>query len=203
MDSISLAQRVKDLRIRKGYSQEELSAKTGLSLRTVQRIENSENEPRGDSLRRLASALQVTPDDLTDWDMPEDRGYINGMNLSALCFIVFPFFGIVVPLIMWISKRDKLKSVNRTGKIIINFQITWTMLLFLISIILPAIFVDLDAVKGGPMQMAAFSNYMYVFLGFWFFMMIYNVIMILINSYRIHKGKDVVYFPMIHFLRRD
>ncbi len=193
---------MKDLRIRKGYSQEGLSEKTGLSLRTIQRVENGENEPRGDSLRRLASALQVTPDDLTDWDMPEDRGYISAMNLSALSFVVFPFFGIIVPLIMWISKRDKLKSVNRTGKIILNFQITWTMLLFLVSIILPVIFLDFDASNRGPFPMGAFNNYMYVFLGFWFFMMIYNVFMILLNTFRIHKGKDVSYFPVHHFLRR-
>lgn len=35
-----LAKKVKELRKRKGYSQEELAEKSGLSLRTVQRIEN-------------------------------------------------------------------------------------------------------------------------------------------------------------------
>jgi transcriptional regulator with XRE-family HTH domain len=35
-----LAKKGKELRKRKGYSQEELAEKSGLSLRTVQRIEN-------------------------------------------------------------------------------------------------------------------------------------------------------------------
>ena len=45
MKNRELAQRIKNLRNRKGFSQEELSVKTGLSLRTVQRVENGETEP--------------------------------------------------------------------------------------------------------------------------------------------------------------
>jgi len=40
-------------------SQEELAERTGLSVRTIQRIENGETQPRGDSLRRLCQALGV------------------------------------------------------------------------------------------------------------------------------------------------
>jgi transcriptional regulator with XRE-family HTH domain len=44
-----MAIRIKELRTRRGFSQEELSERTGLSLRTIQRIENGETEPRGDT----------------------------------------------------------------------------------------------------------------------------------------------------------
>jgi transcriptional regulator with XRE-family HTH domain len=47
MKNKELAQRIKELRNRRCFSQEELSEKTGLSLRTIQRIENGETEPRG------------------------------------------------------------------------------------------------------------------------------------------------------------
>lgn len=42
MKNKELAQKIKSLRNRKGFSQEELAEKTGLSLRTIQRIENGE-----------------------------------------------------------------------------------------------------------------------------------------------------------------
>ena len=111
-----LANRIKELRTRKGFSQEELSEKTGLSLRTIQRIENGETEPRGDSLKRLAQAFDVTSDDLVDWTVQEDRGFLLSLNLSSLSFLPFPLLGILVPLIIWISKKGKIQNVDRLAK---------------------------------------------------------------------------------------
>uniref|UniRef100_UPI0030F528A3 helix-turn-helix domain-containing protein n=1 Tax=uncultured Wocania sp. TaxID=2834404 RepID=UPI0030F528A3 len=71
MKNKNLANRVKELRKRKGFSQEELTEISGLSLRTIQRIENGETEPRGDTFKRLANALNVTPDELIDWTLQE------------------------------------------------------------------------------------------------------------------------------------
>lgn len=54
--------RIKELREAKGLSQEELSEKTGVSLRTIQRIESGESVPRGSTLRQITSSLEVAPD---------------------------------------------------------------------------------------------------------------------------------------------
>ena len=51
MKNLELSKKIKELRTRKGLSQEELSEEAGLSLRTIQRIENGETEPRSDSLK--------------------------------------------------------------------------------------------------------------------------------------------------------
>lgn len=64
MERQTLAQRIKHLRILSGFSQEELSERAQLSLRTIQRIENGESQPRGYSLQRLAKILGTTPADL-------------------------------------------------------------------------------------------------------------------------------------------
>ncbi len=53
---------IKKLRIRKGLSQEELALKSGLSLRTIQRMENNETKPHGDSLRKIFNILNTYPD---------------------------------------------------------------------------------------------------------------------------------------------
>lgn len=63
----NLSQRVKELRKEKGLSQEELAKTAGLSLRTIQRVENQEAEPTGDTLKRIATALDSTPAELLNW----------------------------------------------------------------------------------------------------------------------------------------
>lgn len=131
MTNSNLVKRVKELRNKKGISQEVLAEESGLSLRTIQRIENNETVPRGDTLKRLSIALETSPDEIIDWKIQEDQNYLVLMNLSALGFLFFPLLGIIIPLTLWILKKDKLKNVNKLGKSILNFQISWTLLLFL------------------------------------------------------------------------
>lgn len=71
----TLARRVRELRGQRGWSQEELAYKAGVSSKTVSRYENpkekdlSESEngdgPRGHQLRAVAKALGKKPEDLT------------------------------------------------------------------------------------------------------------------------------------------
>lgn len=71
MENEKLAQRVKELRKLNGLSQEELAKNSGLSLRTIQRVENDETIPTGETLKRMATVLNVTPNELIDWDNKE------------------------------------------------------------------------------------------------------------------------------------
>lgn len=98
MENFDLSKRVKELRARRGLSQEQLAEKSGLSLRTIQRIENGETVPRGDTLRRLTVALQVSPDEIIDWQIFEDKNVLTMLSLSQLGFLVFPLLGIIIPL---------------------------------------------------------------------------------------------------------
>ena len=88
MDNQNLANKIKDLRNRKGFSQENLSEESKLSLRTIQRIEKGESIPRGDTLIKISQALGVTPDDLLEWAEIEDNGYLTLLNLSALTVFI-------------------------------------------------------------------------------------------------------------------
>lgn len=201
MKNKELAQRIKELRNRKGFSQEELSEKTGLSLRTVQRIENGETEPRGDSLKRIALAFEISSDEIIDWTVQEDKGFLISLNLSALSFFLFPLLGILVPLIIWISKKDKIRNVNEIGKEILNFQITWTMLLFFgyIGIILNAMYRAGTSRDFNPTIVKSMVMMNFLLLAV---MYLYNLIMILINTVRINKDKKVFYTPKIRFIKK-
>jgi transcriptional regulator with XRE-family HTH domain len=131
MKNTDLTKKIKELRTKMGLSQGQLAEVSQLNLRTVQRIENGETEPRGDSLKRLANALNVLPNDLIEWTEKEDKGMLIFLNLSALAFIVFPLMGVIVPLTIYMLKKDQVKNINETGKKLLNFQITGCLLIFL------------------------------------------------------------------------
>jgi transcriptional regulator with XRE-family HTH domain len=200
MKNKGLAQRIKILRSRKGFSQEELAERSGLSLRTVQRIENGETEPRGDSLKRLAAALEVSPDEIVDWTLQEDKGFLTSLNLSALSFLIFPLLGILVPLIIWISKKDKIRNLNDVARELLNFQITWTMLLFAGYL---GIIVSMTHELGtaGTISPSIITSKMTFNLIFIVVMYLYNLTLTTINTVRIHQEKSILYYPKIVFLR--
>lgn len=56
---MELADFLKDSRLEKGYSQEELSARSSISTRTIQRIEKGHTKPREDTLHLLLEALDI------------------------------------------------------------------------------------------------------------------------------------------------
>jgi transcriptional regulator with XRE-family HTH domain len=66
MANTELSKRVKELRLKRGLSQDQLADISGLSLRTVQRVESGQNIPRGDTLSRLAIALQVSTEEIVE-----------------------------------------------------------------------------------------------------------------------------------------
>lgn len=191
MDKTQLALRIKELRNQKGMSQEFLAEESGLSLRTIQRVENAESNPTGESLKRLSNALNVSPDELIDWAVKEDKKYLTYLNLSTLTFLFFPLLGILVPFILWTSKKGKIKNINKLGKDLINFEITWTILLFFIPVLLIIIS------KMGLIKKITLSTFIILFGLFYFI----NLTSILLNTFRISNGKNVIYKPKIKFLK--
>lgn len=199
MKNEELARRIKELRIRKGFSQEELAEKTQLSLRTIQRIENGETEPRGESLKRLAQAFGVTPDDVVDWTAQEDTGFLKSLNLSSLSFILFPLLGILVPLIIWISKKGKVLDIDKVAREILNFQITWVIIFIIGFLIIILDFVDKFNNPARSELNIDMINNSFIW---WCLMSLYNIVLILVNTYRIHKSIEVVYTPRIRFIKK-
>ncbi len=191
MDKNQLAIKIKELRNQKGMSQEFLAEESGLSLRTIQRIEKGESNPTGESLKRLSNALNVNPDELIDWVIKEDKKYLTFLNLSALTFLFFPLLGILIPFILWTSKKSQIKNINKLGKDLINFEITWTIVLFFIPILLFTIS------KSRLIDTITFRTFFITIV----LMYVINLIAILLNTFRISNEKNVVYFPQIRFLK--
>ncbi|WP_052670790.1 helix-turn-helix domain-containing protein [Draconibacterium sediminis] len=126
-----LAQNIKALRKRKGYSQEALAEISGLSIRTVQRIENENRNPSGDSLKRLSSALGVSPDYLLEWEPNENSNFLLILAFSPILCVINPFLAILVPLILWSIQKNKIRGVKRLGEKILKTQIIWLVIFFI------------------------------------------------------------------------
>lgn len=128
---------LKTLREAKNLTQTELAEKSGLSLRTIQRIESG-NILKGFTLKAIAKALDLDPEDLfssTEESIDLDRAKL--INLSALSGLIIPFGGIIFPAILTYKTKD---PVNRKlGKNIISLQIVLAAVVSILMIISPFI----------------------------------------------------------------
>lgn len=127
--------KVQSYRLEKNMTQTELAEKTGLSLRTIQRIEAG-TIPKGFTLQSIAKAFAVPPEKLVqDKDNNLDFNRVKIINLSALSFLILPFGNIILPSIL--TYRSKDKRVKSLGKDIISLQIIWSILTSILMLISP------------------------------------------------------------------
>ncbi|PJX25137.1 hypothetical protein CAP47_02220 [Psychroflexus sp. S27] len=63
-----LAKKISEHRKIKGLTQEELAEQAKVNLRTIQRIENSESEPRTQTLQLICDVLEVNVEDILSRD---------------------------------------------------------------------------------------------------------------------------------------
>ncbi|PZX55651.1 helix-turn-helix domain-containing protein [Algoriphagus chordae] len=201
MDSKALGVKLKTLRLKKGYSQDELAESAGVSLRTVQRMENAEAIPRMDTVRRLFQIFGMSPDEVFDWTQTEDKGYLIGMNLSGLAFVLIPLLGVVLPIVLWMSRKDKITGVSELGRQLVNFQITWAAFYYLATSLIIWI-ASLMVISGsGDIQPSYLVNGSFIRLGLIAILYSFIIVMISWNTYRIYKGLPSKYFPKINFLK--
>lgn len=136
---MTIGQYIKEKRIQKGMTQEELAAKTDISIRTIQRIENDEVDPRTFTLQTIASVLEITYNELVAINKPEKREvyssndsiWIATIHFTSILLLVLP------QLVIWIWKKDKIKGINIHAIDSINFQISMIGYILISIIIIP------------------------------------------------------------------
>lgn len=139
--------KLKTVREQKNLTQEELSEKSKISVRTIQRIEAG-TEPKGHTLRALAQALGIEETSLQDTiiipdidddliletapEMKEEQhlqpeinySLVKIINLSSLLFTLLPPLNILVPLILMFAMKQRNSLVRQ----IISVQMIWTVM---------------------------------------------------------------------------
>jgi len=139
-----IGERIRELRVIKGYSQEELADQSGLSVRTIHRIEKGETIPRGNTLHLLCDVFEVKVEDLaTEKEVNSNSDQvIRTLYLLVLVGIVVPLDNILGPLIGWSMHRKESDTFDRVGKNIVLTQMVYTF--FVTSLILYAVFNTLE-----------------------------------------------------------
>lgn len=186
----TIGHKISEIRKRKGLTQEELSDLSKINLRTLQRIEKNDTDPRGHTLKSLCQILEINIEDLLDYGKSDDLKFIRNFHLSVLTFIIIPFGNIILPMILWLTKRDKIVDLNEQGTDLLNFQILWTMIIsvFIIS------FAFFKIQHSGDYK---------VFLYLTGFMYVINIVYPIFVFIMIGKGKlRKYYFSLIKFVKK-
>jgi len=106
-------------------TQEQLSVKASVSVRTIQRIEAG-REPKGYTLEALSKALGIIKDELLENNNEQPKNnnqLIKFINLSSLFLIFLPLGSIITPIIIMYWKKE----INAITKQIVSIQILWTL----------------------------------------------------------------------------
>lgn len=112
----------------KGYTQEDLSDKTTVGVRTIQRIEKGDVQPHLQTVKLLAVGLDVEVDDLLVLDNPNEeviqRKWMLLIHGTPFLGLIIPFANILIPLFIWISKANDNKIYDAHGRAVVNFHCT-------------------------------------------------------------------------------
>ncbi len=129
MNQPNLGKKIVELRKALSMTQEELANQTGVSVRTIQRIEQGDVTPRLATVKLLSEAL--------DYDLNGeatngriDKTIIFFIHLSSI--FIFVFF----PIIVLIWNKSMSKTIEIEAKRAINFQISYLINILLALTIL-------------------------------------------------------------------
>ena len=193
-----LGLKISQIRKRKGISQESLSEDAKINLRTLQRIEKGDTNPHGDTMIRLSEALEIPLEDLVSYGLVDNYGYIKTVHFVTLIFVVLPLGNILLPMVLWLPKKDKIRDLAYFSKKLLNFQITWSIITYVpfLYIMLITIFrIDLPIPSLGRISQVALAGL------FPLFMYVLNFVYVLIAGILI-SDKKKNYFPIaIQFIK--
>jgi uncharacterized Tic20 family protein len=108
-----------------------------------------------------------------------ERNWAMFCHLSAFAGFIFPFGGIIGPLICWLSRKDESTWINENGKASMNFQLS---ILLYIVLALPLVIILI----GIPILIVIGTL---------------KVICIIIASIRASKGEEFKYPLSIPFIQ--
>ena len=112
-------------------------------------------------------------------NMRRDTNLLVVTHLSQLLYYVTGFGGLVVPLILWLTQRDKIIDMDEHGKAIVNFQIT---LILITLLCIPGIFLFGLGILG------------FIYVG------IIGFIIPIVNAVKASQGESPSYFSTIRFI---
>lgn len=118
----SIGNKIQEIRKSKGLTQEELAELSKVNLRTIQRVENNENEPRGKTINLICDVLEIN-----SYDFFENEKQIqNGKKISSL--LINGFFLILLNLLLmsiigYLTLDSNANTNSVVGALLLSFFI--------------------------------------------------------------------------------
>lgn len=66
--------RLREIRARRFLTQQDVADMAGTTKANISRLESGTQQPRASTVRRLAEALGIDPDELVEWDLDSATG---------------------------------------------------------------------------------------------------------------------------------
>jgi XRE family transcriptional regulator, regulator of sulfur utilization len=173
---MTTAEKLKHFRQVNCLSQEKLAETSGISVRTIQRIEEGKSLGSGYTINALAKTLNINSTALVNsvsqntLPVSNNASKLKILNLSAITMLVIPLANIFFPAYIYWKNRDDEK-VKDLGSKIISFQLFWTFGTILIAIVASIILLPLsETLRAGSVPLfvpvyftSAFLNVYFVF----------------------------------------
>jgi transcriptional regulator with XRE-family HTH domain len=195
---------LKEHRAIKQLSQQELADESGVSIKTIQRIERNLSMGSPYIIKSLCNALKI---DLTELDIAKSsqeireydnykdetvqdyediteanvvRDKLKRLNLSAIAVIFFPFLNLIIPTILyWYYKKTLQRNADALK--ILTFQVLWTLLTFFIVFVVKAVF---------QIEFGGFPAIIWTY----FWGVICNIIITIDTAIKLNKAENILPF---------
>lgn len=198
---------LKEQRILKHLSQQELADLSNVSIRTIQRIENGVSTGSPYVIKALCKALGSDPEsiipaikvaNLSNEPVaiaPEGdivTPHLKHINYSTLLLLAVPYSNLVLPFILYMVYKKSLISIGdkKAALKILSFQVLWCALSLTCIIFIPFIFyitTNITETFGAP-----------VFLWIYLVFVTGHIAATFHTAYQLNNGKEILpYIPMI------
>ena len=171
---IGLGEKLKNYRRINCLSQDGLAEASGISIRTIQRIEEGKSIGSAYTLNALARTLNINSADLIIQEplnpLPDSHktNHLKILNLSAIAVLLIPLANIILPaFILWKNRDDE--KIKKIGSKIVSFQIFWTLGTLVMCIIIPIVLLLLfQSLNGASVPLCLPVYFISVILNIYF-----------------------------------
>lgn len=150
--AMEISKRIILARKKRGLTQEELADLTNLTVRTIQRIESGESQPRAFTLKALAKSLGVDFEDLVDesrdeniskeqsasesnFNPDDEKHFLKILCLSCFSYLVIPLVHFLIPIYIFKKSDNSNPKTIAFVRKIIRSQVYWVVALSLLLLL--------------------------------------------------------------------
>jgi len=194
MKQPEIGTKVTELRLHKCLTQDKLAELCEVNTRTIQRIESGKVDPRAFTLNNLSSILGYN---FGEENSINEIFWLAALHLSSI-FCIVP-----IPLLIWSLKKNQSNNVDLQGKVVLNFQITITVILFSIVILLGLFYPSMIILFKNSLIGSKTLVGMISFVGFFLLITIGPICFYqgVANTIRMLNDKEVTYSFCISFIK--